>query len=378
MTREQNILFSLVKASLWNNNEDGFFSLTPEDTDWSELISIAAKQGVLGVSLEGLAKVERRAGLPQNDKIEGLSKDMQIRWEISVNKLEARNKRQREVIKEMVKLFRENGIEMLLLKGIGLGTNYPVPNHRECGDIDIYLFGDYKKGNEVIENLGIEVDKKGAKHSNFFFKGTPVENHKTLLNVEFSKTDKHLERHLHKVLDEQGFDTIMVDDVQVRVPTPDFTAAFLTRHDITHFLASGLVLRHFCDLALFFAKNGKRIDFASFEKLMREEGQYDLLCSFITIAQNHLGMPQDSFPGLPVNNNKVTELTDRVLKDTLFNKFRSISKKELKTMWVPRRKLLGISQLVTSIWKYNSIDSRLFAKTIMYRIYQNFQSSNWQ
>ena len=179
---EQNLLLSLIKTSLCFSNREAFLDV-PEGTDWNSLVNLAARQGVLCVARDGLVQMP------------GISRELLIRWELSVQKLEARNKKQRAVIKELVALFRENGIEMLLLKGIGLSELYPDPNHRECGDIDIFLFGDYEKGNKVIEELGIEVEKEGSKHSKFYFKGVPVENHKTFLNVEYTQTDKNLEKH---------------------------------------------------------------------------------------------------------------------------------------------------------------------------------------
>ncbi|NTU94476.1 MAG: nucleotidyltransferase family protein [Bacteroidales bacterium] len=365
-THEQNTLLSLIKTSLcFHKNREAFLEI-PEDLDWNSFVNLAARQGVLCVARDGLTQIG------------GLSRELLIRWELSIQKLEARNKRQRAVIKELVALFRENGIEMLLLKGIGLSELYPDPNHRECGDIDIFLLGDYEKGNKVIEDLEIEVDKKGTKHSNFFFKGVPVENHKTFLNVEYTKADKNLEKHLHKILCEQGFDTITIDDITVRIPTPDFTAIFLSRHNIIHFLASGLVLRHFCDLALFFEKNRARIDFANFEKAMREYGQYNLICSFLEIGQMHLGLPEESLPEFSIDRYQVTTLANRVLEDTFYNKFRPVDKKEIETMWVPCRKLLGVKQLFRSKWKYDSIENGLFFKSLIFRIHQNFQLLNWK
>ena len=363
---EQSLLFSLVKTSLCLRDNREAFSVIPGEIDWAGLFSLAARQGVLCVARDGLVQMP------------GISRELLIRWELSVQKLEARNKRQRAVIKELVALFRENGIEMLLLKGIGLSELYPVPTHRECGDIDIFLFGNYEKGNKVIAELGIEVDKKGTKHSNFFFKGVPVENHKTFLNVEYTQADKNLEKHLHKILCEQGFDTITIDDIQVRIPTPDFTAIFLSRHDITHFVASGLVLRHFCDLALFFERNCARINFANFEKVMRENGQYNLICSFLAIGHKYLGMPKESFPEFSIDQEQVATLANRVLEDTFYNKYKSIDKKEIETMWVPRRKLLGVKQLFRSKWKYDSIGKGLFLKSLLFRVYQNFQAINWK
>lgn len=363
---EQNILFSLIKTSLcFQKNREAFLDI-PEDLDWNSLVNLAARQGVLCVARDGLGQME------------GLSRELLIRWELSVQKLEARNKRQRAVIKELVALFRENGIEILLLKGIGLSELYPDPNHRECGDIDIFLFGDYEKGNKVIEDLGIEVEREGSKHSKFYFKGVPVENHKTFLNVGYTQTDKNLEKHLHKILYEQGFDSIVIDDTQVRIPTPDFTAIFLSRHDITHFLASGLVLRHFCDLALFFKKNSERIDFANFEKVMREEGQFNLISSFLAIGHLHLGLPQESIPEFLTDRQKVGALSALVLEDTFYNKYKSVDKDTLEKMWVPRRKLFGLILFFRSKWKYDSIGNGLFLKSLLFRVYQNFQAINWR
>jgi len=363
---EQSLLFSLVKTSLCLRDNREAFSVIPKEIDWSSLVNLAARQGVLCVAREGLTQKG------------GLSRELLIRWDLSVQKLEARNKRQRVVIKELVALFRENDIEMLLLKGIGLSELYPNPNHRESGDIDIYLYGNFERGNQIIEELGIAVDNDGSKHSKFFFKGVPVENHKTFLNVESTKADKNLEMHLYKILYEQGFDPIMIDDTHVRIPTPDFTAIFLSRHDITHFLASGLVLRHFCDLALFFNKNRERIDFANFEKVMKEDGHYNLICSFLEIGQMHLGLPKESLPKFLIDRKQVETLANWVLEDTFYNKYRSVDKKEIETMWVPRRKLLGVKQLFRSKWKYDSIENGLFFKSFIFRIYQNFQLLNWK
>jgi len=363
---EQNTLFSLLKTSLCLRDNREAFSVIPEDIDWDSLVNLAARQGVLCVARDGLVQMP------------GISRELLIRWELSVQKLEARNKKQRAVIKELVSLFNENGIEMLLLKGIGLSELYPIPIHRECGDIDIFLFGDYEKGNKVIEDLGIEVEREGSKHSKFYFKGVPVENHKTFLNVEFTQTDKNLEKYLHETLTEQGYDTIIIDGVKVRIPVPDFTAIFLTRHNITHFLASGLVLRHFCDLALFFEQNRERIDFGRFEKVMQENRQYNLICSFLAIAQNHLGFSKVSLTECSEKWQQTAGLAESILKDTLYNKYRSVDKKEIEKMWVPRRKFFGLKLFFSSKWKYDSIERGLFFKSFLFRVFQNFQAINWK
>jgi len=331
--------------------------------NWEEIISFASRQGVLGVSFDGFSGVKKCT-----DLLPVLPKAQQIRWELSVKSLEARNKRQREVIKELVALFKGNGIEVLLLKGIGLSENYPIPSHRECGDIDIYLYGDYEKGNQIMEALGIVVDKQGTKHDNFFFKGIPVENHKTFLDLTSGKINQRLEEHLHKILTEQGFDTFRIDETEVRIPTPDFTAIFLTRHDITHFIASGLVLRYLCDLGLFFTRNASLINFSQFFKILEETSQLGLFSAFMNLAQKYLGMPANSIPALPCDEN----LSNKILQYTI-NIPKKITTEDLANWWIVRRKVVGALNLFRSKWKYDLMDKGLFYRRLSLSVQRAFK-----
>ena len=342
LSKENSTLFSLIRYAIWQNRDEEQIDFDLTTQEWQRLIENAASMGVLAIAFDAL---------PKGKALPGLSKELKIRWGLSVQRFEDRNRRQREALKELIATFRENGIEVLLLKGLGLAENYPIPSHRECGDLDIYLFGDYEKGNQVIESLGIEVDKEGPKHSHFFFKGIPVENHLSFLDVSLSQTGKNLEVHLNRILKEQGYETIMIDDITVRIPTPDFTSLFLTRHNITHFLASGLVLRHFCDMALFFSRNAGRINFESFRKIITEERQFNLFISFAQLAHVYLGMP-DIPLAVP---DKFETTTERVLIDTLKNEYRKINMEERLNWWVPKRKVIGAINLYHTKWKYDLI-----------------------
>ena len=64
------------------------------------------------------------------------------------------------------------GLKFLLLKGIGLSLVYPNPSSRESGDIDFYLFGNYKEGNLIFAPTKFS---ESAKHSSFVYKGVNVE-----------------------------------------------------------------------------------------------------------------------------------------------------------------------------------------------------------
>jgi hypothetical protein len=354
-TPEQQILFNLIKAALRPDQNNALLATASRQVNWDEIISLSARQGVLGVSHDGLDKRSSMETLPS------LPKAQQIRWALSVKNLEARHQRQRAALKELITLFRDNGMEVLLLKGIGIAANYPVPSHRESGDLDIFLYGDHEKGNQLIESLGIPVNREGSKHSTFFFQGTPVENHLSFLDIEYSQTNKNIELHLHEILAVQGHQTMYIDEVGVRIPPPDFTALFLTRHDITHFLASGIVLRHLCDLSLFFSHNADTINFKVFYKILEEESQLKLFASFIDLAQHYLGMPLDCVPVLMPDENT----SNKIFLDTLNNSYRKIGAEEILKWWVLKRKAVGAMHLFRSKWKYNLVEDGIFYQRVM-------------
>ena len=352
LSKENSTLFSLLRHAIWRNRDGERMDFDLTTQEWQRLIENAASMGVLAIAFDAL---------PKGEALPGLSKELMIRWGLSVQRLDDRNRRQREALRELINTFRENQIEVLLLKGLGLAENYPLPAHRECGDLDIYLFGDYEKGNQVIEALGIEVNKEGTKHSHFFFKGIPVENHLSFLDVSFSQTNKNLEAHLHRILKEQGYETMMIDDIAVRIPPPDFTSLFLTRHNITHFLASGLVLRHFCDLSLFFSRNAYAINFEVFYKILAQESQLKLFSSFIDLAQQYLGMPVDSIPVLtPMESASI-----KIFLDTINNSNRKIETEERLKWRILKRKVVGAMHLFRSKWKYDLAEDGVFYRRLM-------------
>lgn len=355
LSNECKALFSHISCAIWQKNELAVSEINLTTSEWQGLIDLAVRQGVLAIAYDAL---------PKGKSIPGLTKELHIRLGLSVQRMEDRNRRQREALKELVGLFRSEGIEILLLKGLGLSENYPQPNHRECGDLDIFLFGNYEKGNKMIENLGIEVNREGTKHSTFFFRGIPVENHLSFLEVVSSKTNVNLEAHLTRILKDQDFSAIFIDEVEIRIPTPDFTAIFLTRHDSTHFMASGLVLRHFCDLALFFTRNAASINFQHILQIIKEESQLELLTSFLDLAQKHLGMSTNVVPALIPNE----KISDQVFQDTMNNPIRRKGIDELLKMWVPKRKAISAIHLYKSKWKYDLAEKGMFWQRFVFSL----------
>lgn len=371
---------------------------------WMRLLKEAARQGLLAIAWDALEKLQAEHG----GLCRGMSRETKIRWALSIKNIEEVHLRQREALKELAGIFAESGMRVMVLKGLGLAEMYPRPEHRECGDLDIYLFGDFEKGNEVMRKMGIAVEYDGTKHSKFYYKGIPVENHKNFLNVTTTRVDKDLERELIRILQEQKCGSLDLGGITVVVPPPDFQMIFLTRHTITHFLASGLVLRHLYDFGIFYSAHAQEVDLDRIEKIFKRESQHKLYRAFLDVLQIYLGMPARKMKAGSskddkalrthdhgIDNQAVDEieqraneekqlvgqvqgndiqavehlgrstkeeerLAARVLDDIIRNPAGGSHKVRLEDMWVPKRKFIGAVRLFRFRWKYQLVEKNAF------------------
>lgn len=336
------------------------------DYEWEQLFTFAADQGVLAFTFDVLKK--RVDAEIHSKEYLSIPKSLWIKWILSVENIEKRYTHQQSAIKELAQYFRRHGVDMILLKGHDLSRNYDNPAHRECGDIDIYLPGSFDYGNKLIENLGIEVNKEGLKHSNFIFKGIPVENHKTFLNVIGSEADTKIENRLREILSEKPCEYILIDNVKITVPPPDFTALFLTRHNIYHFFNSGAVLKYFFDFSVFFNKFYKKIDLPKFFEIIETTKMTRIFTAFMIKSGEFLSIPNDLFCNSSFDKIIVASLADRIERDILTNYYHKFDKSQKENFSFIKRKLTGAFRFFKSKWRYDSIDNVHFYKSFFLRI----------
>lgn len=335
----------LVRNALANNINDQTFStfladLQLTNRDWNELLTLANKQGLLAIAYDGLP----------DDILSELPGDIRIKWQQGVESVENKYEREVSVLKELILIFNSNGIDVLLLKGPGISSIYPHPNHRECENLDIYLLGDFDKGNDVIEQKGIFVEKTRNDNSRFNFRGVSVENHKTFLGKK------------------NELEQLVIGDVCVNVPNPDFNAFFLAKDYIRQFLSAGLVIRHFFDIALFYKTYYERINFNKLSQLLCHYRMINVFLHFLSLSDRLFGF--DNGYRILVkrakNDQEPDNVTvDKIYSDTLNNTIRRKDKQAERTMPLYRRKINEMVKLIISKWKYDLISKRLFYKVFI-------------
>ena len=243
MQRER--IFALLRTALNGEACEASLFIGMTSEAWKELHKMSVQQGVAALVWDGVNQLPEAVRPP---------KSIWINWSLNTEKTEKRFARYCRTADQLASLYAESDIPMMQMKGTGLAECYPKPEHREGGDIDIYLFGQYKRANRLIEEQGIAVDTNDKKHHKFYYQRIPVENHIHFLNIHNLAIDRILEDELLRIL-QTGADkpthSANPATPHVLLPPPDFNALFLMRHAIGHFALEGIALRHLCDWVCF-------------------------------------------------------------------------------------------------------------------------------
>lgn len=246
-TTEQ-MLFALLRASLHQKEVELSYFQSANDTDWKNCYQLAIEQGVMALAWDGVMKLPRELQP---------AKALKLNWYMAVEAYEQKYLHYCRTVDELSRLYAEHGIVTMQLKGVGFSVNYPIPSHREGGDIDIYTYAAEGCGmtdaqaNVLADRLmieqGIKVDDcHSFMHTAFFYKGVPIENHHRLLDVYRYKAGRQVAGWLLKHVDPRWTE---LAEGRVLTPSPEFNTVYLAFHTFHHY-GNGLKLHHLCDWAI--------------------------------------------------------------------------------------------------------------------------------
>ena len=300
LSRSQKALFVLLKASINNKEPEESFLGDFSESEWRAVYRIAIEQGVMAIVFDAVMRLPEKLR-PQ--------RTLKLNWAVNVDVLEKRYKHQIAVANEVTDIFREEKMRMVLFKGLSLAQYYPIPSHREFGDLDIYLFRKYKDGNKKLIQKGAKKKHSDPKHTALSFKGLLIENHNTFLTLHRYPHLKKLNNRL-AVLCEKSAGLMPCDNIQF--PSPDFSTLFMMCHAVIHF-PSSIVLRHFCDFLFFWRANHSNVDISEYKNVLADAGLTEVADAFMAITVRFLGLEQELAPAFKSN----PELEDKILLSML-------------------------------------------------------------
>ena len=350
-------MLSLTKAALHETAPDENLFADIGETDWNELFELSVEQGVMVLSLDGAMRLPKELQPPRS---------LKLRWIAGMEAVEKGYRHRLETANDLTSRFRESNIRMLLFKGLALSRLYPVPADREFGDIDIFLCGKSKEGDDVLKRIADKKCVSSEKHTDFSYRGILIENHHTFLNQNSHKSfhrSEVLEKRLMTILAEAG---ILAEpdpgasgarEETLLFPPPDFDALFVTLHLLGH-LPSRIVLRHLCDLTVLFTAYKGKINFSFYRDALSEANLLKLADVFISLSIRYLGLNPDYAPPHECD----PALEDRFWNDLLNPEVPPLPKGKCT---LPNVFIHKIRLLKSQYWKHELVFPGQFRKKIL-------------
>lgn len=296
VTNTQKTILGLLRVALGNDDE----VMLSADINWQEVASLAKSQGVYGVCLDAVQflQVGQRP-----DRI------VLLDWIGQVFSMEKVYGKYTAAIKSFGKFCESQNIPVLLMKGYGCSLNYPKPNHRPCGDIDIYLGRNKEFLERLILSKGARINYDNEHHAVFSYQGFTVESHDTVMDANNHKSNAYI----NELLEELAVASILdgSDKKGLVLPSSAFNSIHLLRHMASDFAEVRTTLRHVLDWATFVAAN--EVDWNFVQDVAKKSNMIKFLDAINGICVHHLGYPETVFPVSGRDEN----LENRVLNEIL-------------------------------------------------------------
>lgn len=275
------------------------------DVDWQEVKDLAERQGLSAVVLDGIERLPEGLRPPKVFLLEWIGETLQgyeYRYDLYC-----------KTMAEMAEFYNKHGFKMMILKGYACSLDWPKPEHRPCGDIDIWLFGAQREADQALsKEKNVEIDKSHHHHTIFYWGEFMVENHFDFINVYQNKTNAKLEMIL-KELGKDDSRSVDVNGETIFLPSPNLQALFLLKHTMLHFVLGEFSLRQLLDWAFFVKKHGGEVDWRWLMEVLDEYGMLPAFNIFNAICVENLGFVASLFHQVQFSSTLKDKVLDEII-----------------------------------------------------------------
>lgn len=307
----RNAYLNLLRAAIWDTAPvlDG-------TVDWNSLLCVADMQSTLALICQSALQVEG---------INAPSPEMRMTMLGIMGQKSSQNAFLNGIMKRAIGLIRAHGIEPVLLKGAGLALNYPIPEFRQCGDIDLFVCEEnYHEGCAALremtdfQNYGME--KKNEMHYNVVNGIVNIELHHVSAVLRDAKDYAFYLSVERKGLSE-NLRCVDIDDMSVSLPSDTFNVFYVFHHAWGHFLEhTGVGFRQLCDWTLLLHSLFGKLNLEELKSDLEKLGLMNSWKTFGCIAVFTLGLPKEEMPFFdPSFEKNAFKVLEYVWKDGNFN-----------------------------------------------------------
>lgn len=295
---------TLLRMGLWHNSQEDLSVFPLQAEEWSLVMEVAKAQTVEGIVYEGILLLPEQYYPPQA---------LLMSWVARIDSIERNNNKLSEALYILTKGFRQEGIDFMLLKGLGLGNNYIKPSVRVGGDLDLYFASeeDFHKANSLVASKGIRV-KKGDHNSRIYlFRKVEVEHHTKMIDI----FNPFVQERLAVLMEEEEGKRRSFRIKDVEVQTPSFVMAHVqaSSHILKHYMGFGVGLRQFCDVARLSITQPDEREAQKLREIYKQLGLERwmwLMYSFLVLK---LGLPKEFSPYTETEEKSTEKLLEDIL-----------------------------------------------------------------
>lgn len=308
MKIEERIYFMLLRRALWGEESVGSGGVpiggVGAETLPASVMTLAMRQGTGAIVAEQIMKSGEASA--------------------ALKMICGRNMMQRErlmgVLKKAWKALEDAGIRPVLLKGFGLAENYPQPDLRQYGDIDIFVGKEaYHEGAKVLreafpEALHFDEEAEYFKHYNLLMDDISIEMHR--VSAAFSHPRDA------RIYDELESAAMREAECQQwwRAPEVKFNILFVFFHSWEHWLSEGACIRQIVDLMMLIKSARERKIAGLDEYLEKNLKRLHLMRVwklYAYVMVQHLGLKKED---CPLYDGSVGEAAEKMLRRVLEGK----------------------------------------------------------
>lgn len=359
------IYFSMLRSALWNEKVS-----YDNQIDWKTILEMARCQTTMGLVCHAAFQCGAVKALPEKNK--ALLRNKLI-------SLARSHQRINDMIVRIVTVWRDNGIESVLMKGQGMAANYPVPELRQCGDIDLYV------GKEKYDEACVLVNEMAGETEAAKGYGTELNYHVVVdgITVEVHRlTSLFYYREMNAIYEPYsdkgmtiGGDSMMINGVRVWLPVDTFNALFVFHHAYHHFISGGIGMRQLCDWTMLLHAKHETINRDELSEMLRCLHLMDAWQVFGCVAVEWLGLPEDEMPFYEDKcSRRAKRAVEMILKEGNFGFEWSMSKTHRSQTGLKRRLTTFLSIQVRQwrlLWVFPKIAMRQYREKMIGGVKKN-------
>lgn len=348
-TEAIDILIGLCNSVLLRNEHVKLPDLTAKE--WDEILNLAAEQGVLPVVAPLLSSLTFESEA---------SRMMLIEWYATAIGNQQDYLIRIRTMRELARMFAENGIDIMFMKGATLAQLYPEPSWRVFSDIDYYLFGKSGQGVEIMRQHGIESEAYYHHHTQASLNNVLLENHYDFVERVNHDCDIIVDDALKELADKEGrllkAAFLGEESSNAYVMTPTMNAIFLMRHMSAHFVGETISLRMLYDWALFLKHHSKDVDWRLVADLYVKSGMREFAGLIQYLLKTKLGLEDSGCPVFAIDEEKAGKLWHSVIYPPKQDPYEKFSFRyylfETRTFWENRWKHKIVYSGESYVWLF--------------------------